>query len=157
MELDLVRNELNKLDNIIKNMLVLRMSLIPIVADIKVKNNLPLFQAKREEEIYEKLKSFSNENGLDENLLKDIYKTIISNALDIEHSIVEDSNNSIINKKISMKNLENLKVHFEKIDNIVEKEIPETISKIVEECDIKELNLNQIATLYYNNKVNGNM
>ena len=36
MELDGVRKELNNYDNMIKNMLNLRMALIPIVADIKI-------------------------------------------------------------------------------------------------------------------------
>ena len=48
MELDGVRKELNNYDNMIKNMLNLRMALIPIVADIKIKNNMPFFKGKRE-------------------------------------------------------------------------------------------------------------
>ena len=64
MELDLIRKEINNYDNLIKNMLNFRMSLIPIVADIKVKNNIPFYQGKREEEIYKKIETFSNEMGL---------------------------------------------------------------------------------------------
>ena len=80
-------------------MICLRMSLIPIVADIKIKNNLPLFQGKREEEIYNKLDEFARENGVDSNLLKDIYKLIISNALGIEEDIANTKEKSIINQK----------------------------------------------------------
>ena len=58
MDLSSIRKELNMYDNIIKNMITLRMSLIPIVADIKLKNNLPLFQAKREDEIYRNIEMF---------------------------------------------------------------------------------------------------
>ena len=64
MELDLVRKQLNNYDDAIKCLVALRMSLIPIVADIKIKNNLPLFQAKREDEIYNKIEAFSLENGV---------------------------------------------------------------------------------------------
>ena len=77
MELDNVRKELNNYDNMIKNMITLRMSLIPIVADIKVKNNLPLFQGKREEEIYNNIEKFAFKNGVDDQLIKNIYKLII--------------------------------------------------------------------------------
>ena len=43
MELELVRKELNYYDELIKNIINLRMALIPIVVDVKIKNNLPLF------------------------------------------------------------------------------------------------------------------
>ncbi len=152
MELDLVRKELNKYDNIIKNMIVFRMSLIPIVADIKIKNDLPLFQGKREEEIYKNIENFCNEKGISQDLVKDIYKLIIANALKIEHDIVDDSKKSVINQEIDVKKIEEINKEFERLDNIVQNEIPEIISKITENCE--NLNLNQISTLYYNNKVN---
>ncbi len=152
MELDSVRKELNKYDNIIKNMIVFRMSLIPIVADIKIKNDLPLFQGKREEEIYKNIENFCNEKGIAPDLVKDIYKLIIANALKIEHDIVDDSKKSIINQDSVVQNLEDINKEFEKLDNIIQKEIPEIISKISEQCE--ELTLNQISTLYYNNKIN---
>ena len=152
MELDLVRKELNKYDNIIKNMIVFRMSLIPIVADIKIKNDLPLFQGKREEEIYKNIEIFCNEKGISSDLVKDIYKLIIANALKIEHDIVDDSKKSVINQDISVQNLEEINKEFEKLDNLVQNEIPEIISKISNQCE--KLTLNQISTLYYNNKIN---
>jgi len=151
MGLDLVRKELDNYDNMIKNMITLRMSLIPIVADIKIKNNLPLFQGKREEQIYMNIEKFANENGVDNELLKNVYRLIIGNALNIEEDISEDSSTSVINKDIDKVVLENVKSEFEKLDNIIEKEIPEIIEKIKKECG--DMKLNQIATLYYNKKV----
>lgn len=152
MELDSVRKELNKYDNIIKNMICLRMALIPIVADIKIKNNLPLFQGKREEEIYNKLDEFAKKNGVDNNLLRDIYKLIISNALSIEEDISNSKEKSIINKEIDYSKTDKVQGLFEKLDYIIEREIPEILSNINEICNKENLNLNQIATIYYNKK-----
>lgn len=152
MELDSVRKELNKYDNIIKNMICLRMALIPIVADIKIKNNLPLFQGKREEEIYNKLDEFAKENGVDSNLLRDIYKLIISNALSIEENIASSKEKSIINEKIDESKINKVQGLFQKLDDIIESEIPEILSNINEVCKKENLNLNEIATIYYNKK-----
>lgn len=154
MELDLVRKELNLYDDAIKNLIVLRMSLIPIVADIKIKNNLPLFQGKREEEIYKKIEVFSKENGVNPNLIKDIYKLIIADALEIEEIIVKDSKNSIINKEIDESKVEGLRKSFEKLDNILKKDLPNIISEIINFSDTDNLNLTEKSTLYYNKKIN---
>ena len=156
MELDGVRKELNCYDNMIKNMLTLRMSLIPIVADIKIKNNMPFFQGKREEEIYKNIEIFANKNGIDSNLVKEIYKLIIANAIKIEEGVAEDSTKSILNHDIDFSKLENCSKEFEKLDRIIKEEIPEILSKITEECEAQNLNLNlnQVATLYYNGKIN---
>ena len=153
MELDGVRKELNSYDNMIKNMLTLRMSLIPIVADIKIKNNMPFFQGKREEEIYKNIEIFAEKNGIDSNLVKEIYKLIIANAIKIEEGVAEDSTKSILNHNIDFSKLENCNKEFEKLDRIIKEEIPEILSKITEECEAQNLNMNEIATLYYNGKI----
>ena len=72
MKLDKIREILNSYDEAIKRLITLRMSIIPLVAYTKMENNLPLFQPKREEEIYKKIEEFSNENGVDKELLKNI-------------------------------------------------------------------------------------
>ena len=154
MELDLVRKELNMYDDAIKNLIALRMSLIPIVADIKIKNNLPLFQGKREEEIYNKIEVFSNKNGVNPNLVKDIYKLIISDALRIEEDIAQNQKKSIINKEIDESKVEGLRKSFEKLDNILNQDLPDIISEIVNFSDTNDLNLTKKSTLYYNKKIN---
>ena len=152
MDLSSIRNELTMYDNIIKNMITLRMSLIPIVADIKSKNNLPLFQAKREDEIYKNIKTFSKENGVDASLVTDIYKLIISNALNIEENVVKSPEVSVINKDVSVS--KEVEDNIKKLDNILLKEIPEIISNITKNSNFSDLNLTEKATLYYNHKVN---
>lgn len=153
MELDEVRKELNHYDNMIKNMLNLRMALIPIVADIKIKNNMPFFQEKREEEIYKNIEIFAKKNGIDSNFVKEIYQLMIANAIKLEESIAEDSAKTIINHKMDFSKLKNCKKEFKKLDRLIEKEVPEIILKITKECEAQNLNLNQMATLYYNDKI----
>lgn len=154
MELDLVRKELNKYDDAIKNLIALRMSLIPIVADIKIKNNLPLFQGKREEEIYKKIENFAKEKGVSENLVKEIYKLIIANALEIEEKISEEPNTAIVNRGIDVTQIDEIKKKFEKLDTILTQEIPNTIAEILNSSELKDLSLTDKATLYYNEKIN---
>ena len=154
MELDLVRKELNKYDDAIKNLIALRMSLIPIVADIKIKNNLPLFQGKREEEIYKKIEIFAKKKGVSENLVKDIYKLIIANALEIEENISQEPEKAIMNSKIDVTQMDELKEKFEKLDTILTQEIPDVITEISNSSELKGLSLTDKATLYYNEKIN---
>ena len=151
MELDLVRKELNKYDDTIKILVALRMSLIPIVADIKIKNNLPLFQAKREAEIYNKIEKFALENGVNKELVKDIYKLIISDAMRIEETISKNEEESILNKNKEEINNDIIKENFQRLDSILSKEIPDIIANILKEKE--NLNLTEIATLYYNQKI----
>lgn len=151
MELDNVRKNLDNYDNMIKNMLVLRMSLIPIVADIKIKNNLPLFQAKREEEIYKKIENFAKENGIDFELVRNVYKLIIANAIKIEEEISENESNSILNKNIEISNADRITANFEKLNELVSNDIPNIINDIKDDCKKEGLNFNQMATLFFNN------
>ena len=151
MELDLVRKIINNYDYLIKNMINFRMSLIPIVGDIKIKNNLPIYQGKREEEIYKNLETFSNENGIDRDLLTGIYKLIIHNAVEIEENIAENDS-SILNENNDNTPINTVNQEFQKLDNLIEKEIPNIIERIKDTARQNNLNLNQIATLYYNKK-----
>ena len=149
--MDLVRKELNKYDDTIKILVALRMSLIPIVADIKIKNNLPLFQAKREAEIYNKIEKFALENGVNKELVKNIYKLIISDAMRIEETISKNEEESILNKNKEEINNDIIKENFQRLDSILSKEIPDIIANILKEKE--NLNLTEIATLYYNQKI----
>lgn len=153
MELDLVRKHLDFYDDVIKNMITLRMAFMPIVADIKIKKNMPLFQEKRENEIYESIDTFAEKSGVDSNLIKDIYRLIMTNALKIQESIVEEK--AEIKKNGDFSNLESMKKNFKKLDAILEKEIPEIMLDIRRECDSKNINLTQAATWYYQDKIHG--
>ncbi len=154
MELDVIRKQLNYYDNIIKNMITLRMSLIPIVADIKIKNKLPLFQPKRENEIYRNIEIFAEKSGVDCNLVKNIYQLIMTEALKKQEKTAEHLEPCKIDKNINVSELEPIREMFEKLDTIIEKQIPEIMLDIMKECELKGLNLTQMATGYYENKKN---
>lgn len=154
MELDLIRKELNKYDEAIRTLITIRMSLIPIVTDIKVQNDLPLFQSKREDEIYKKIDIFSKENGIDETLLKDIYRLIISGALRLEERIAEDPNSSVISDSIDISNAPTINKAFERLDTVVSETIPEIITEIKNSTELNGLKLLEKSTVYYNEKVN---
>ncbi len=152
MKLDKIREILNSYDEAIKRLITLRMSIIPLVAYTKIENNLPLFQPKREEEIYKKIEEFSNENGIDKELLKNIYKLIISNALKIEEEIVEKTNSTVV-EDIDISSLDNITKNFKELDSILNNHIPNIISNIVNDENLKNYNLTQKATLYYNKNI----
>lgn len=154
MDLDGVRGKLNTYDNIVRNIINLRMSLIPVVTDIKVKNNIPFYQGKREEEIYKRIEAFAKQNGVDSNLIKDIYKSIMETAVRIEEDIAKNPEKSVINRNVDLQKQEEIKKEFEKLDQVIEKELPEILQKISKLCEEENLKVNEVATLYYNNKVN---
>ena len=69
------------------------MAIIPLVAETKLENDIPMFQPKREEEIFNSLQQFSLNTGLNPELLTDIYKRIIKDAQSIENNIIDGSTN----------------------------------------------------------------
>lgn len=150
MNLEEIRNELDKYDNIIKIMVVLRMSLIPLVADNKIKNNLPIFQGKREEQIYRNIQRFSEENGVDSNLLKEIYQLVIANAIKIEENIIDDESCSILNQGNELRQRKEIKDKFKELDSLLTDKIPSIIEELKEISKNNNLNLTQLSTLYYN-------
>ena len=90
MELQVIREYLDTLDRALRYILVQRMSIIPLVAETKIEQGMPFYQPEREDKMYASMKTFSQETGLNPELLKQIYKIIIKDAIRIEHEI-EDS------------------------------------------------------------------
>lgn len=111
-------------------------------------------ESNREEEIYKKIENFAKEKGVSENLVKQIYKLIIANALEIEEKISEEPNTAIMNREIDVTQIEEIKKKFEKLDTILTQEIPNTIAEISNSSELKDLSLTDKATLYYNEKIN---
>lgn len=144
MDLKDVREELDTIDNLIKNLIVLRMSIIPIVTKIKIENNLSIHQPKREEQIYEKIKEFSDKTGVDNTLLKGIYEQIIKSAISIEEKGVQatlEASDEVLEK-------------YKELDILFKEVIPEKIGEIVTLSP--ENNLSQIATGIFERRIYGN-
>ena len=155
MELSGVREELDKIDNVIKNLLVIRMSLIPHVAEIKIKNNLGLFQSKREEEIYRKINEFCSEKGVSYDLVKEIYYNIIKNALEIEHNIKDGETPYELDVKFDSNTEEQLLEKYKELDTLLV-ELPNILKDINDIGNQSEnkYNLSEISTAAYKIKLN---
>ena len=61
--------------------------------------------------------------------------------------------NMIIKKNIDISKLDNISENLKQLDNILNNEIPKIISNIVNDDNLKEYNLTQKSTLYYNEKI----
>ena len=76
MSIQIYRNKIDKIDNDILNLLECRKIYSKLISKIKAKNNQPLTDLKREEEIINRLKS--QKNKLKQEQIENIFKMIIS-------------------------------------------------------------------------------
>lgn len=77
MDLSNIRQQIDEIDNQILDMFLKRMELCTNVAEYKRKNNLPVFQGKREQEILERMSSRAPEN------ISNGAKLLFTNIMDI--------------------------------------------------------------------------
>ena len=91
MELQKIREKLDKIDRSINYLIFLRTSAAVLVGETKKEQDLPIFQPKREKEIYQRQKVFAEERGINEQLLIQISKLLIEEAVAIEEKILSNS------------------------------------------------------------------
>ena len=91
MELQKIREKLDKIDRSINYLIFLRMSAAVLVGETKKEQDLPIFQPEREKEIYQRQKVFAEERGINEQLLIQISKLLIEEAVAIEEKILSNS------------------------------------------------------------------
>lgn len=77
MDLKDLRTNIDRIDKEIILLLSERLSLMPWVADYKLKHNIGRTDKEREKQILKKLKQIGKENNLREEYIKDIFKRII--------------------------------------------------------------------------------
>lgn len=87
MELDTIRKQLDKLDQSLKYIVLLRTSLAILVGKVKAEKNLPVYQAGREQAIFDSIKDFCVQTGVNEDLLTQIYKDLIAESVRIEENL----------------------------------------------------------------------
>jgi len=75
-----LRKEIDGIDDSIIQSLAKRKNLIKEIATIKKKQNKPIIDEEREQQITERLKKIATENDLDENFVISIYKIILKNS-----------------------------------------------------------------------------
>lgn len=87
MELEHIRKQLDKLDQSLKYIILLRTSLAVSVGKVKAEKDLPVYQADREQAIYGALKDFCEQTGVNIKLLTGIYKDLIAESIRIEENL----------------------------------------------------------------------
>ncbi len=150
MPLKKVRDKLDQYDNVIQNMLTLRLSVIPIVADIKKENNMEIVHQDRESKMYSKMDKFALEHGISSELLKKLYKEIISEAVSIEYDFI---NNSFNVPSLNDDDMLQLTSCMDKINNIFDVEFSENLNQLDKLAKKYNTTLYDLASIYHNNKL----
>ena len=127
MPLKKVRDKLDQYDNIIQNMLTLRLSVIPTVAYIKKENNMEIVHQDRESKMYSKMDKFASEHGISSELLKKLYKEIISEAVSIEYDFMKNGFNT---PSINEDDMLELNSCMDRISDIFSMEFSENLTKL---------------------------
>ena len=84
MNLDQIRKNIDKIDKQIVQLISLRQSYMPRVAQYKKENSLPIFHSKREKKILESKKELAKKLKIKEELVEKIFKLIIKDSREIQ-------------------------------------------------------------------------
>ena len=76
-ELEDLRRKIDKIDVEILALISKRLSIARGIAEVKKKNNLPIYDPEREKKLLQKIAQLSKEKSLDENTIEKIYKLLI--------------------------------------------------------------------------------
>ncbi|MCT4574886.1 MAG: chorismate mutase [Alphaproteobacteria bacterium] len=76
-DLSELREEINHIDEEIVKQIAQRFKITKKVGEYKKANNLPILNSGREEIIYRKLESLATEQGIDAEMLKSIWQTMM--------------------------------------------------------------------------------
>ncbi|MFC1697048.1 chorismate mutase [Nanoarchaeota archaeon] len=88
MELEEIRQHLDRLDHSLVLILAERMSFIPMVAKAKMDKDLERFQPEREKQIIEAKRKMAEELDVNPDMIEDIFKRIIGEAHRIQKEII---------------------------------------------------------------------
>ena len=89
MVLKKLRKDIDKIDKQIMTLLEHRLEVVKKVADYKKKNNIPLYDKKREEEIILSKKEYVKEKDISEKYIEEIFKRIIKESHIVEKKIID--------------------------------------------------------------------
>jgi chorismate mutase/prephenate dehydrogenase len=80
MKINSIRRKIDKIDRKIVNLVGERFRLVGEIGEIKKKSGLKVFDKKREDSIMETVSEEAKRVGIDENMLKKIYKIIFAES-----------------------------------------------------------------------------
>ena len=80
MDLEDYRKRIDDIDSQIIELLARRLQIVKEVRNLKLKNNMPLYDERREFEILASVEELSREYGLDSEYVLEIFKRILSES-----------------------------------------------------------------------------
>lgn len=84
-----LRNEIDKLDSEIVQLLEKRFDVVKEIAKFKIKNNIPIYDPERETQVLEKnLNNLENKEYFDE--IEKIFKQIIASSKTYQNQIIKE-------------------------------------------------------------------
>jgi chorismate mutase len=89
MSIEELRNEIDRIDDEIINLLGKRKDLVAEIAKIKKESDNPVYDKDREQKIIGKLKKMAKEKGLDENFVSSLYAIILKDSKENQERIVK--------------------------------------------------------------------
>ena len=92
MELDILREDIDKIDQEIVNLLEKRMQIVLDIAKYKYENKLPILNQNREEQVIEKNLSRLQNKELSL-LMEEILKTIMKSSRSYQSKFIDDQKN----------------------------------------------------------------
>ena len=93
MNLSELRKEIDKIDSEIIELLHERLSISVQIAEYKSKNNLPVLDKKREDEIInDRVSKFNSTNHADSKFISSLFKTILDKSKEIQENKIKDGN-----------------------------------------------------------------
>ena len=137
MDLNDIRTYLDEFDKVLMNIMLHRMSLVPLVAYAKLKNGIEIYQPEREKNIFANIENFCKNRNMNGKMLFDIYRRIIDEAYVIEECVLKNGLTGINNYECDS----NVSMFFEKI---------QAINKFTESVGILEFDF---LTKHYKNRI----
>jgi chorismate mutase-like protein len=89
LDLKLLRNELDKIDNDMLELLSKRFDIVLNIGSFKKENNLPIFQPDREKELLNNKSKLGDEFGLDEKFVKEFFQIIMDESKNKQEEFLE--------------------------------------------------------------------
>jgi chorismate mutase len=87
MNIQKLREKINKYDGQIIDLISKRQSLMPAVGLYKKQNKMPINQPQREKEMFIKIKALADEQKLSPTMLEKIFKTLIKDGKERQRKI----------------------------------------------------------------------
>ena len=72
-----LRNEIDKINSQILNLIIKRINIVKKVFYYKKQKNIPAYDIKREKEMLKRVKKLAKQKNLDENFIEKLFKLII--------------------------------------------------------------------------------